>query len=81
MIRRRVKRLPVVRGGSVIGVVSRSDLLKRLYVELRRDSAPCSDAEICRRRREGDRVARLGPARVDPRFGQERRSDARGRGR
>ena len=47
MIRRRVKRLPVVRGGSVIGVVSRSDLLKRLYVELRRDAAPCSDAEIC----------------------------------
>ena len=47
MIRRRVKRLPVVRGGSVIGVVSRSDLLKRLYVELRRDSEPCSDAEIC----------------------------------
>ena len=40
MIRRRVKRLPVVRGGSVIGVVSRSDLLKRLYVELRRDSEP-----------------------------------------
>jgi len=47
MIRRRVKRLPVVRGGSVIGVVSRSDLLRRLYVELRRDAAPRSDAEIC----------------------------------
>jgi CBS domain-containing protein len=47
MIRRRVKRLPVVRGGSVIGVVSRSDLLKRLYVELRRDAEPRSDAEIC----------------------------------
>jgi CBS domain-containing protein len=47
MIRRRVKRLPVVRGGSVIGVVSRSDLLKRLYVELRRDVEPRSDAEIC----------------------------------
>ena len=47
MIRRRVKRLPVVRGGSVIGVVSRSDLLKRLYVELRRDGEPRSDAEIC----------------------------------
>jgi CBS domain-containing protein len=47
MIRRRVKRLPVVRGGSVIGVVSRSDLLKRLYVELRRDTEPRSDAEIC----------------------------------
>jgi osmotically-inducible protein OsmY len=31
----------------VIGVVSRSDLLKRLYVELRRDAEPRSDAEIC----------------------------------
>jgi predicted transcriptional regulator len=47
MIRRRVKRLPVVRGGSVIGVVSRSDLLKRLYVELRHEGEPCSDGEIC----------------------------------
>ena len=47
MIRRRVKRLPVVRGGSVIGVVSRSDLLKRLYVELKRTAKPHSDAEIC----------------------------------
>jgi len=47
MLARRVKRLPVVRGGSVIGVVSRSDLLRRLYVELRRDPEPRSDAEIC----------------------------------
>ena len=81
MIRRRVKRLPVVRGGSVIGVVSRSDLLKRLYVELRRDCGAPFRRRDLRRHPEGDRVARLGPARFRPRFGQERRSDARGRDR
>ena len=47
MIRRRVKRLPVVRGGTVVGVVSRSDLLKRLYVALPRELEPCPDMEIC----------------------------------
>ncbi|MGD0640870.1 MAG: CBS domain-containing protein [Roseiarcus sp.] len=47
MIRRRVKRLPVVRGGSVVGVLSRSDLLRRLYLALPRDAAPKSDDEIC----------------------------------
>jgi CBS domain-containing protein len=47
MIRRRVKRLPVVRGGAVVGVVSRSDLLRKLYLALPRDAAPKSDAEIC----------------------------------
>ena len=81
MIRRRVKRLPVVRGGSVIGVVSRSDLLKRLYVELRRDAKPCSDMEICVRHPSGNRVAGLGAARLRPRLSQERRSDARRRDR
>jgi CBS domain-containing protein len=47
MTRRRVKRLPVVRDGAVIGVISRSDLLKKLYSALPRDAAPKSDAEIC----------------------------------
>jgi CBS domain-containing protein len=47
MIRHRIKRLPVVRGGSVVGVLSRSDLLRRLYLLLPRDAAPRSDAEIC----------------------------------
>ncbi len=47
MIRRHVKRLPVVRGGSVVGVVSRSDLLKKLYLALPHEAAPKSDAEIC----------------------------------
>ena len=79
MIRRRVKRLPVVRGGSVIGVVSRSDLLKRLYVELRRDCEPRSDAEICAAIQAEIEFARLGAARLGPRFGQGRRSDARRR--
>ncbi len=47
MIRRHINRLPVVRGGSVVGVLSRSDLLKKLYLALPRDAAPKSDAEIC----------------------------------
>lgn len=47
MIRRRIKRLPVVRGGAVVGVVSRSDLLKKLYLALPRNAAPKTDAEIC----------------------------------
>jgi len=47
MIRRRINRLPVMRGGSVVGVLSRSDLLKKLYLALPRDAAPRSDAEIC----------------------------------
>lgn len=46
MTRRRVKRLPVVREGAVVGVLSRSDLLKRLYAALPRDATPKSDAEI-----------------------------------
>ncbi len=46
MIRRRVKRLPVVRGGAVVGVVSRSDLLKKLYLALPRDAERKSDEEI-----------------------------------
>ena len=37
----------MVRGGSVVGVLSRSDLLRRLYLLLPRDAAPRSDAEIC----------------------------------
>ena len=31
MLRRRVKRLPVLRGGAVVGVISRSDLLKGCF--------------------------------------------------
>jgi CBS-domain-containing membrane protein len=46
MIQRHIKRLPVVSGGSVVGVVSRSDLLKRLYAALPHGPEPRSDAEI-----------------------------------
>lgn len=46
MIERRVKRLPVVSGGSVVGVVSRSDVLKRLYAALPHSHEPRSDVEI-----------------------------------
>lgn len=47
MIRKRVKRLPVVHDGAVVGVISRSDLLKKLYTALPRDATPKSDADIC----------------------------------
>jgi CBS domain-containing protein len=46
MIRRRIKRLPVLRGETVVGVVSRSDLLKGLLAATPRAKGPHSDAEI-----------------------------------
>ena len=46
MIRRRIKRLPVLRGDTVVGVVSRSDLLKGLLAATPRDKSPHPDAEI-----------------------------------
>ena len=46
MIRRRIKRLPVLRGETVVGVISRSDLLKGLLAETPRPNGPHSDAEI-----------------------------------
>ena len=46
MIKRRVKRLPVMRGGEVVGVISRSDLLKILFLALPHNSRPRPDADI-----------------------------------
>jgi CBS domain-containing protein len=46
MIRRRIKRLPVLRGEAVVGVISRSDLLKGLLAAQPRASGPHPDAEI-----------------------------------
>jgi CBS domain-containing protein len=46
MIRRRIKRLPVLRGESVVGVISRSDLLKGLLTATPRAKGPHPDAEI-----------------------------------
>jgi CBS domain-containing protein len=46
MTRRRVKRLPVLRGDAVVGLISRSDLLKGLLVSLRRPDVRRPDAEI-----------------------------------
>jgi CBS domain-containing protein len=46
MIRRRVKRLPVVRGETVVGVIARSDLLKGLLTATSASKGPHSDAEI-----------------------------------
>ena len=46
MIHRRIKRLPVLRGEAVVGVISRSDLLKGLLAAAPGANAPHPDAEI-----------------------------------
>ena len=47
MLHHRIKRLPVLRGQAVVGVISRSDLLKGLLLAAAPDgSAPHSDAQI-----------------------------------
>jgi CBS domain-containing protein len=46
MIRHRIKRLPVLRGDTLVGVVSRSDLLKGLLAATPSTNGPHSDAEI-----------------------------------
>jgi CBS domain-containing protein len=46
MIHRRVKRLPVLRGEAVVGVISRSDLLKGLLAAAPGAKGPHPDAEI-----------------------------------
>jgi osmotically-inducible protein OsmY len=46
MIHRHVKRLPVLREEAVVGVISRSDLLKGLLAATPGANAPHSDAEI-----------------------------------
>ena len=50
MLRRRIKRLPVLRGDALVGVVSRSDLLKALLV-----ATPLRQCRAFRRRdQDGD---------------------------
>ena len=46
MIHHRIKRLPVLRGETVVGVISRSDLLKGLLAPAPDANAHHSDAEI-----------------------------------
>ena len=46
MLHRHVKRLPVLRGDAVVGVVSRSDLLKALFAALPKAEAGHPDAGI-----------------------------------
>jgi len=46
MLKRNVKRLPVLRSDAVVGVISRSDLLKGLLASLPKAGAPHTDAEI-----------------------------------
>ena len=72
MIHRRIKRLPVLRGETVVGVISRSDLLKGLLA-----AAPRRERAPSRRRDQGRhpgraRQARLGAARERARRGGER---------
>jgi CBS domain-containing protein len=46
MLKRNIKRLPVLRGDQVVGIISRSDLLKGLLAALPKAGAPHPDAEI-----------------------------------
>ncbi len=46
MLKHNVKRLPVLRGDAVVGIVSRSDILKALLASLPKAGAARSDAEI-----------------------------------
>ena len=46
MLRRHIKRLPVLRGETLVGVIARSDLLKGLLAATPSTNAPHSDAEI-----------------------------------
>jgi CBS-domain-containing membrane protein len=46
MIHHRIKRLPVLRGEAVVGVISRSDLLKGLLAATAAANGPHPDAEI-----------------------------------
>ncbi|MBB5751299.1 CBS domain-containing protein [Prosthecomicrobium pneumaticum] len=46
MAKRRIKRLPVVAGGRLIGIVTRSDLLRALTAALPADAAPTDDRRI-----------------------------------
>jgi CBS domain-containing protein len=53
MQRKRIKRLPVVRGEKVVGVVSRADLVRRVGELLGKSTATADDAEIRRQIMEG----------------------------
>jgi CBS domain-containing protein len=46
MLDHSIKRLPVLRGEDVVGIVSRSDILKALLASLPKANAPQSDADI-----------------------------------
>jgi CBS domain-containing protein len=46
MIKHRVKRLPVLRGDAVVGIISRSDILKGLLASLPKPGGAHPDAEI-----------------------------------
>jgi CBS domain-containing protein len=46
MIRRHIKRLPVLRGETIVGVIARSDLLKGLLAATPPTTGPHPDAEI-----------------------------------
>ena len=78
MLHRRIKRLPVLRGETLVGVVSRSDLLKALLV-----CDALGKRGAFRRRDQGRnpggaRQARMGAARERGRRGSERRRHLHG---
>jgi CBS domain-containing protein len=52
MLRRRIKRLPVVEDGRLVGIVSRADLLRAFADRTATRAAPLSDAEIAARVRQ-----------------------------
>jgi CBS domain-containing protein len=54
MVARHIKRLPVISGGKVVGIVSRSDLLRALRLEIAAEPRPTgADPEIRRRILDG----------------------------
>jgi CBS domain-containing protein len=64
MQRKRIKRLPVVRGKKVVGIVSRADLVRVVGESLGKSKATADDAEIRRQIMEGIAHAPWAPASV-----------------
>ncbi len=64
MQRKRIKRLPVVRGEKVVGIVSRADLVRVVGESLGKNTATADDAEIRRQILEGIARAPWAPTSV-----------------
>ena len=79
MLKRNVKRLPVLRGDAVVGIISRSDLLKGLLASLPKAGRPSRGRGDQGRHPGRARQARLGAARERARRRRERRRHLRRR--